>query len=557
MHTNVGEAIADLRNLRRALRQTCDNLELQVASSGTHPFAVSREISVSRGERQAAVYGSMRELARREPTFALHVHVGFGDPDEAIAVYNRMRVHLPMLLALSANSPFWQGRDTGLASSRTPLFQAFPRVGVPRRFENFDEWVSTVRHARLLRGVPGSSFLWWDVRVQPRVGTIEVRIMDAQVTLEATRALVAMVQTLAKMEHEEAWAELASRAAPEVHDENRFLAARDGVDVALIDPVQRRRVPLRERMDALCPACASTRRTSAASTTSSRSTTSTRRRAPATSCASRAARAPARARAAALRRVLERRDGRRGRASLPHPSAQAPAFDTVRESATSRAATPGSSPLHAPSCSRLHPFVTATAGTELRWAAAGGRLLAVVALALVCVWVVAGGGTARGATGAFVPGATPTPVPTEPTTPARSGMYHVWSCRTPTGSPAPLDGWTQGPDVTAQGADLSCEIDGSFGAWAGRETGAGFAAIEWMTPAGITPVSVVLRRSVRTFIDPAAPSVNATASLRARYLGTSSSTARRSPTRRPRSRRRRTVPPRPPRSSATPLTPRR
>ncbi len=253
VHTNVGEAIADLRNLRRALRQTCDNLELQVASSGTHPFAVSREISVSRGERQAAVYGSMRELARREPTFALHVHVGFSDPDEAIAVYNRMRVHLPMLLALSANSPFWQGRDTGLASSRTPLFQAFPRVGVPRRFEDFNEWVSTVDMLVSCEAFPDPSFLWWDVRVQPRVGTIEVRIMDAQVTLEATRALVAMVQTLAKMEYEEAWAELASRAAPEVHDENRFLAARDGVDVALIDPVQRRRVPLRERMDALLP----------------------------------------------------------------------------------------------------------------------------------------------------------------------------------------------------------------------------------------------------------------------------------------------------------------
>lgn len=253
VHTNVSEAIGDLRNLRRALRQTCDNLELQVASSGTHPFAVSREISVSRGERQAAVYGSMRELARREPTFALHVHVGFSDPDEAIAVFNRMRVHLPMLLALSANSPFWQGRDTGLASSRTPLFQAFPRVGIPRRFEDFDEWVGTVDMLVACEAFPDPSFLWWDVRVQPRVGTIEVRIMDAQVTLEATRALVAMVQTLAKMEHEEAWAEIASRAAPEVHDENRFLAARDGVDVALIDPVQRRRVPLRERLDALMP----------------------------------------------------------------------------------------------------------------------------------------------------------------------------------------------------------------------------------------------------------------------------------------------------------------
>lgn len=253
VHTNVAEAIGELRVLRNAMHDTCAPLELQVASSGTHPFAVSREISVSRGERQAAVYGSMRELARREPTFALHVHVGFDDPDAAIRVFNRMRVHIPMLLALSANSPFWQGRDSGLASSRTPLFQAFPRVGIPRRFESFEEWVATIDMLVACEAFPDPTFLWWDVRVQPRVGTIEIRIMDAQITLEATRALVAMVQTLARMEHETAWAEEASLAAPEVHDENRFLAARDGVDVALIDPVQRRRVPLRERLDVLLP----------------------------------------------------------------------------------------------------------------------------------------------------------------------------------------------------------------------------------------------------------------------------------------------------------------
>ncbi len=102
VHTRVDGAIKELRTLRHAIRETCEPLELQVASSGTHPFAVSREISVSRGERQAAVYGSMRELARREPTFALHVHVGFDTPEHAIRTFNRMRVHLPMLLALSA-----------------------------------------------------------------------------------------------------------------------------------------------------------------------------------------------------------------------------------------------------------------------------------------------------------------------------------------------------------------------------------------------------------------------------------------------------------------------
>lgn len=253
VHTGVGAAIEDLRDMRAKIRVTAAEAGLLVASAGTHPFAVAREIAVTQGDRQAAVYGSMRELARREPTFALHVHVGFPDPDEAVRVYNRLRVHLPMLLALSANSPFWQGRDTGLASTRTPLFQAFPRSGMPRRFESYAEWVDTVDLLVSTKAFPDPTYLWWDVRVQPRVGTIEVRIMDAQITLDATASLIALVQCLARFESLEAWAERASRSAPEVHEENRFLAARDGVQMSLIDPEQRRRVPLRERLDLLLP----------------------------------------------------------------------------------------------------------------------------------------------------------------------------------------------------------------------------------------------------------------------------------------------------------------
>lgn len=145
------------------------------------------------------------------------------------------------------------------------------------------------------------------------------------------------------------------------------------------------------------------------------------------------------------------------------------------------------------------------------------RSLVVAALALLPVIAVLSG-SALGATGATGP---VPPPPTEPTTPGRPGTFHVWSCQTPSGGRAPLDGWVIGPDSTALGADLSCDVDGSFGAWTGRETGSGFAAIEWMTPAGLTPVSVVLRRSARTFIDPAVPSASARASLSARYLGSS------------------------------------
>ena len=142
----------------------------------------------------------MRELARREPTFALHVHVGVRRTRGAIRLTNRMRAHLPLLLALSVNSPFWQGRDTGLGSARTPLFQAFPRVGIPRAFKDYADWVEAVDLLIRCDAFPEPTFLWWDVRPQPRFGTVEVRILDAQTTVAETAALAALVQCIAKLE---------------------------------------------------------------------------------------------------------------------------------------------------------------------------------------------------------------------------------------------------------------------------------------------------------------------------------------------------------------------
>lgn len=253
VHRTVAGARDELRTLRDAVVKTGGPLDLAVASAGTHPFAVWRETAVGRGERQVEVYGSMRELARREPTFALHVHVALHDAESAIRVFNRMRVHLPMLLALSANSPFWQGRDTGLASARTPLFRAFPRVGIPRRFDSYEQWVAAVDMLVACDAFPDASYLWWDIRMQPRFGTIEVRIMDAQIDLDATATLVALVQCLVRLEHEEGWAEEASHAPQEVWEENRFIAARDGHEARLIVATDGLRVPLRERLATLLP----------------------------------------------------------------------------------------------------------------------------------------------------------------------------------------------------------------------------------------------------------------------------------------------------------------
>jgi carboxylate-amine ligase len=198
----------------------------------------------------------MRALARREPTFALHVHVGIPTPAGATAALNQMRAHIPLLLALSANSPYWQGRDTGLASARTPLFQAFPRVGIPRVFSSYADWTRSVDLLIGSRALPDHTYLWWDVRLQPRYGTVEVRIMDAQTSSSHTAALVALVQCLVRLEVLEGYASSRVLHAQEVLDENRFLAARDGADAELIDPHRGMRVPVRELTHEVLAACA-------------------------------------------------------------------------------------------------------------------------------------------------------------------------------------------------------------------------------------------------------------------------------------------------------------
>lgn len=256
VHTHVGDAVDQLGRLRARLSERLAGLGLTAAVAGTHPFAVWQEMQVTDLARHQLVFGSMRALAQREPTFALHVHVGLCDPDDAIRAANAMRAHLPVLLALSANSPFWQGRDTGLASARTPLFQAFPRVGIPRAFADYDDYVQTVDLLIGCRAFPEPTFLWWDVRPQPRFGTIEIRVMDAQSTLTATRALVALTQCLVRLEVCEGYAPPQLINAPEVLEENRFIAARDGIGADLIDPVRRDRLPLHAIVDRLLAACA-------------------------------------------------------------------------------------------------------------------------------------------------------------------------------------------------------------------------------------------------------------------------------------------------------------
>ena len=254
-HETVAAAASQLRRLRAGLAATVRSLGLSAAVAGTHPLVRAEEVEVSPGARYQYLHATMRELARREPTFALHVHVALPDADTAIRALDGVRTHVPVLLALAANSPFAAGADSGLASARTPVFQAFPRTGIPRAFGSYAAYVEAIDVLLRCGAIPEPTFIWWDVRLQPSLGTLEVRVMDAQTRIRDTAALAALVQCLVRLEALEGFAEPALRDAPEALDENRFLAARDGIGAMLVDPARDRCVPASGRLATLVDAC--------------------------------------------------------------------------------------------------------------------------------------------------------------------------------------------------------------------------------------------------------------------------------------------------------------
>jgi carboxylate-amine ligase len=253
VHLDVAGAATELAALRAELVRELSAIGLVAASAGTYPLEYAGQPRVSRSARYRRLAASMRALARRDPTLALHVHVGVPDPEDAIQVLNSLRSAVPLLIALSANSPFCQGRDTGFASSRTVIFQGFPRTGTARQFAGYADYVRAVDQLIASEAVPDPSYLWWDVRIQPKLGTVEVRATDAQASVADSASLAALVQSLARseLEGDHPRTEIGTEALAE----NRFLAARDGMDANLIDPAKRALVPVRKLVEELLGRC--------------------------------------------------------------------------------------------------------------------------------------------------------------------------------------------------------------------------------------------------------------------------------------------------------------
>ncbi len=242
---NAAEAGAQLRALRRQVQQVAAQRGLAIGSAGTHPFAMWEDQRIVARPRYRDLVSGLQFVARQEIIFGIHVHVGIDDPNKAIHVTNGMRVHLPLLLSLSANSPFWRGDSTGLDSTRTPIFRTFPRVGIPPRYDNFEDWRKRIEFMVRAKAIGDYTYLWYDVRPHPNFGTVEIRVMDSQTRVEHTLALAALIQAMVKelAEHYEAGKRL-SRYPYEMLDENKWLAARHGLDGQLVDLPKTDRVPV-------------------------------------------------------------------------------------------------------------------------------------------------------------------------------------------------------------------------------------------------------------------------------------------------------------------------
>jgi glutamate---cysteine ligase / carboxylate-amine ligase len=194
--SSVGEAVDDLRGLRARLRDAAADSNAVIAGAGTHPFSRYEHQEVTDRPRYVELIEAMRWVAERELIFGLHIHIGLDSPDKAIACTNAARTFLPELLALSANSPFWHGRKTGLASTRIKVFDSFPRSGLPPSFASFEEFELLVERGVKTNSFEDYTYIWWDLRPHPKFGTIEIRICDAQTRLDSIAPIVALAQSV-------------------------------------------------------------------------------------------------------------------------------------------------------------------------------------------------------------------------------------------------------------------------------------------------------------------------------------------------------------------------
>jgi carboxylate-amine ligase len=233
---NLVEAADQLRALRTQVRATAGELGLEIGAAGTHPSAFYAEQEIVPEERYQQLAAELGWIAQRELIFGTHVHVGIDDAEKAIYVADGMRGWLPLLLGMSSNSPLWQGRVTGMMSSRTPVFRAFPRVGIPPYYGSWEIYSHRVEKMMNAGAIPDYTYLWWDVRPHPNLGTVELRVFDQQTRVEHTIGFAALAVALAHRLSTRYDEGVPSVEHPwELIDDNKVRAALVGIEGKLIE----------------------------------------------------------------------------------------------------------------------------------------------------------------------------------------------------------------------------------------------------------------------------------------------------------------------------------
>ncbi|MDQ6861753.1 MAG: carboxylate-amine ligase [Verrucomicrobiota bacterium] len=238
--TEICQSIVDARThvvqLRSHLARLANKGGTRIASAGTHPFSHWNEQLITEGERYKEIVKDMQQVARANLIFGLHVHVGIPNREMAIHVMNQARYFLPHIYALSTNSPFWIGRNTGFKGYRLKVFERFPRTGIPDAFEGLSEYDDYLKLLIRTNCIDNAKKIWWDIRLHPFFDTLEIRICDAQSRVDDTLAMAALIQAVIVRLHKLQRENLSFRIyRRRLIDENRWRAARYGLEGKLID----------------------------------------------------------------------------------------------------------------------------------------------------------------------------------------------------------------------------------------------------------------------------------------------------------------------------------
>jgi carboxylate-amine ligase len=233
---NIRQAREEVYKLRAGLAKLAEKEGLKIAASGTHPISRWEDQEISDYPRYRVVVQDMQQVARANLIFGLHVHIGVDDKELAIHIMNAARYFLPHIFALSTNSPFWKGRNTGFKSYRAKVFDRFPRTGIPDYFSSHGEFQSYVETLVKTRCIEDASKIWWDIRPHPKYPTLEFRVCDIPLTADETLALAALCQAIVAKLHSLIKKNLGFRLYRRVYiNENKWRASRYGMDGKLID----------------------------------------------------------------------------------------------------------------------------------------------------------------------------------------------------------------------------------------------------------------------------------------------------------------------------------